>query len=400
MSSVMKATNVLLLLASVSVVKANVIPSTKTLAEGVWTKGADLVSATDSNGVMSSLNGVMSAGSHISDKGQVYDESRNTWSLTTSSMRQIRESVGVVAVGDEGDVLVIGGYHTGTYLNLVERYWWKTGEWTVVKPLLGAHSSMGAVQLKNGSVLVCGGYTSGGALSTCEMYDPSADVWSRTTSMSMARARLAMAVLTNGSVLAVGGRVSGSSTGLRLVEIYNPTDETWALAPELISGRSAFGLVTLRTGSVMLFGGSQANDVSVDDCQIYDASRGVWETASVRLPVAKRSFGISVLTNGSVIIAGGIPGDTDTYIWTPTNTPSPPPTPPPGENSFRCEKDTCVDTGAGSGVPRAECEEFCGPDKYLCEGGRCVRSDTGGVSLEACQAICRPQSPSEPLALV
>jgi len=130
-------------------------------------------------------------------------------------------------------------------------------------------------------------------------------------------------------------------------------------------------------------------------CEVLDGT-GSWRMSSMIMPTPLVYFGATMLKNGSVFVAGGgvYSGTAANLarIWTPTDSPSPspPPSPPPSPGGlFRCVEDKCVEDS--SGVPRDECDKFCGSGKYLCEGGECKPSATG-ASYSECQAICRPES--------
>jgi WD40 repeat protein len=356
---------------------------------GTWTQATSMGSPRTLFGLVTLENGnVMATGGGTSAAMvDIYEVNSNRW-IAASTMSVARVGVGLAALHD-GGALAVGGKSSPS---TAERYDSTTRRWATVSSMHTARIYSQLATLQNGKVIVTGGRSTAVSVSatvTCEIFDPVAGTWGSIASMHHARDIHAIAVMGNGSVLVAGG-FDGSVT-LSSAELYDPVANKWTYMQSLFTIRAGLGLVMLNNGTAMVLGGEISPSDVLASSVVLDAT-GSWRVSSMIMPTRLVYFGATMLKNGSVFIAGG--GESAgtptniTRVWTPSGSPSPSPPPSPG-GSFRCVEDKCVEDS--SGVPRDECDKFCGSGKYLCVGGRCESSATG-ASFSECEAICRPES--------
>jgi hypothetical protein len=114
-------------------------------------------------------------------------------------------------------------------------------------------------------VLVAGGldFCSGNCLPTpgAELYDPTTGTWSYTGQMIVARAGHSATLLPNGQVLVAGGApidehpgylaLAGRSTA----ELYDPSTGVWSATRSMADGRACHTAALLSNGDVLVAGG-------------------------------------------------------------------------------------------------------------------------------------------------
>ena len=116
--------------------------------------------------------------------------------------------------------------------------------------------------------------------------------------------------LNNWQILVVGGvncPTSGSCTYLNSAELYNPGSSAFTNAGTMATARSA-PAVLLSTGKVFVAGGyscdGSGNCSSLTSAEIYDPTAGTFSSAGT-MTVARSGHTMTVLGNGTVLIAGG-----------------------------------------------------------------------------------------------
>jgi hypothetical protein len=256
----------------------------------------------------------------------------------------------------------------------------------------------GLVATPTNTVFASGGVSNiGGSLSstpTCELYDVARDTWTRVHDMAVARRGHGSALLPDGRIMIAGGH---NATYLASVEIYSVVLDKWVSGPSLSTARMFVQLVTLSSGKVVAGPGLEGGGRPVANVvELYDPTTETWELLEP-IPVATYGYGMSLLANDVVLVAGGrvnnvnsvsksnssLGSDEQTNVYT-LALGSPP--------SFRCLQDSCVAVPPGrGGVSKPACEAACGApiSEYICVGGRCV-PHAGGVAKETCERICRP----------
>jgi Galactose oxidase, central domain len=156
--------------------------------------------------------------------------------------------------------------------------------------------------------------------------------------MSVSRQLPGMALLRDGKVLVVGGVSSGSTSGApatttATTDFYDPSTNSFSPGPDLAISRGNFGITMLADGRVLIAGGvslTGSSGAPTGDTEIYDPASNRWSQVG-----ALRRLGgltLNLLPNGDVLAAGGSTnfntGSTQAEIFTPSSprgtTPHPP----------------------------------------------------------------------------
>lgn len=130
-------------------------------------------------------------------------------------------------------------------------------------------------------------------------------VWSTTGQMAQARAEHQMVRLSNGRVLITGGRSTHSSspTSLFTSELFDFRTRTWSMASSLSTGRHAHSATVLSNGTVLVAGGV-AGSTTLSSAQVYSPSNGIWTTVG-SLATARAGHKAVRLNDGRVLVVGG-----------------------------------------------------------------------------------------------
>ena len=238
-----------------------------------------------------------------------------------------------------------------------------TGYFSQSGTMLLARYSHTATNLLNGNVLIVGGVTNNGTapLVQCEIYNPFTSTFSAAAPLDVGRWLHAANLLPSGGILVTGGTTDlTGAVGTNTAAVYNLTANVWAPAANTMSISRFFHTGTrLPNGLVLIVGGSQAdfevtssvdlfnastNSFSATNslgipraghqtivlptasgvsnfvlvvggmgyaysalpyCEVYNVAAGTW-TNTPPLNVARYFFGIAMLSNGSIIVAGGL----------------------------------------------------------------------------------------------
>ena len=92
------------------------------------------------------------------------------------SMADARDLATATAL-ETGEVLVVGGESSGSFLSTAERFDPSTHAWKVAAGLPDGRDQHVAVLLADGRVLLAGGYGDGKYLASATIYDPTTDGW-------------------------------------------------------------------------------------------------------------------------------------------------------------------------------------------------------------------------------
>lgn len=141
--------------------------------------------------------------------------------------------------------------------------------------------------------------------------------WIETGSLNEARST-SLTALPNGDVLAAGG-VEGTAPGLiatNTVERYDPIKRAWVYAAPMSYARAGHTATRLQDGRILVVGGVPgfgAGDEPMAKVEIYDSAADVWiETGS--LQTARSAHSATLLLDGRVLVAGGIPVGGESYL--------------------------------------------------------------------------------------
>jgi Galactose oxidase, central domain len=136
-----------------------------------------------------------------------------------------------------------------------------------------------------------------------------AQSWTLTGSLNQARDNHTATLLNNGQVLVVGGSYRGTFVqyGLPSAELYNPATGTFTTTGNLNTGRYGHTATLLSNGKVLIAGGVNGS-TTLSSAELYDPATGTFSVTG-SLPCACY-FTATALPTGKVLFTGGINGTT------------------------------------------------------------------------------------------
>lgn len=261
----------------------------------------------------------------VNSTADVYN--RDTGSFHSVSMLEARAEH-TTTVLDNGQVLIVGGIGAnGEVLSSTELYDPTTGVFTSAGPLNTPRFGQTATLLSDGTVLIAGGYNAA-ALDSCEVFIPAGNTLpfsnvflSVPARMSAARAFHTATSLPGGYVLIAGGASNGRV--LDTAEVFAPTPFAPMLG-QFISGSSPLApwkmsvprhhhtATALGDGTVLIAGGRNDLGEALNVAEIFTPSTPITLSsfsAAGQMTIARASHSATALSDGSVLIAGGIGSD-------------------------------------------------------------------------------------------
>jgi WD40 repeat protein len=220
----------------------------------------------------------------------------------------------------DGKVLIAGGFSDlGPQVSLVSAdiYDPATNALTPAADMVDGHAAHIAELLPNGKVLIAGGSESPGGVveftPTVELYDWVSGTFSYVGALAEARTQHAATRLPSGNVLITGGSTPGPPIvmGTDTFELYHPgLPSKMALGESLGTERVYHTATLLRNGTVLVAGGGKRGNhpsgtVSVESVELFDPSTNTFSSVSA-LPVARFYHSATRLTDGKVLLAGGV----------------------------------------------------------------------------------------------
>ena len=191
-----------------------------------------------------------------------------------------------------------------------------SGTWAHTSSMISPREGHTATLLVNGKVLVAGGTNNGVAINSAELYNHTTGTWASTGSMHVARTLAGSVLLSNGSVLVVGGCLNDClSTTTNSAELYNPTTGTFTATGSMVRARAGFGIALLANGQVVVAGGCTAYDqngcaATTTSAEVYNPATGHW-TATGSLRGARFAVTATRLASGKVLVVGGATAASD-----------------------------------------------------------------------------------------
>jgi hypothetical protein len=126
--------------------------------------------------------------------------------------------------------------------------------------------------------------------------------------MAHGRMEFMATLLPDGTVLVTGG---GEGATGRTAEVYDPRTRTWTATGPMIEARQSSTATLLPNGTVLVTGGDAGSNGIVHEiasAELYNPISRTW-SASAPMAVARRNHTATLLANGKVLVAGGIPDD-------------------------------------------------------------------------------------------
>lgn len=275
--------------------------------------------------------------------GAIYDS--GVWKITPpiAHPRKLHSAVRLAG----GVVMIAGGGDSGEQTDSVELYDPVANIWRAGAPMSAPRSGHTATLLGDGRVMVAGGLNNAsGLLASTEIYDPRADTWRPGPPLDRARSGHVAVALSNGSVMVIGGMgrlserrvveaeatspVTGETVAvipdldvtakgaIADVEIYALAEPEWRPWPALSVPRTMAAVAVMAgdrvavvngaTGSLGdMMAGVPAGFREVASLEIFDSSTQSW-SASASPAYARTGHSATVLTDGRILVLGGIMG--------------------------------------------------------------------------------------------
>ncbi|MGK0301237.1 MAG: hypothetical protein ACI89X_002113, partial [Planctomycetota bacterium] len=231
---------------------------------------------------------------------------------------------GGVVAEDDGAMLFVGG--SGP---VATRYQSRIEEWELGGATFGVGLLSQTTPLADGRVLFTGGLDIAGGQPTdaAAIYDPATQT-TTTLTMSSPRAGHGASQMGNGMVLITGGLLNFDLanpltllTGIQTsTEIFNPATGTFATGPNLLEARALHTSTTLTNGQVLIAGGITL--LPIVSVPTVSSTAYLFNPASGNFGFptffngARFLHSATALSNGKVLIAGGLSLDLTTFLTT------------------------------------------------------------------------------------
>ena len=284
------------------------------------------------------------AGTTPANPVSIFEYADGVWKLT-GSLNDVHYDHQMRLL-DNGKVLLIGGNNAmfGDNIGSSELYDPKTGQWGRTAALGTPRSTYTATRLDGpacrsagapaycGDILVAGGSANSARtnlpLATAEVYDAASDAWTATAgNLNTARSQHAATLLDGpecqaagppsycGKVLVTGGlgRPATANVPLSSAELYDPATGLWTPTGAMQHTARLTSSVLLSNGRVLLAGGIGSDTAATE---IYDPATGNWDKTD-DLNIGRERHTLVALPNGKVLAASGIPPGDPPHLGTP-----------------------------------------------------------------------------------
>lgn len=194
----------------------------------------------------------------------------------------------------------------------------RTWRWSLAGQLIEPRYGHSATRLPSGLILITGGFRfpslgrPAQPLGSAELYDPATGVSRLAGEMSTLRGGNQATLLVDGRLLVTGESAtnpSPESLGLTgSAEVFDPATGRWTSAGRMNTPRVAHTMTLLTDGSVLVAGGVDDADDTIASAEIYDPASNSWRyTASMQ--AARFQHTAVRLPDGTVLVAAGSDDD-------------------------------------------------------------------------------------------
>lgn len=178
-----------------------------------------------------------------------------------------------------------------------------TGEWSQTGNMVAGHrAGHTATLLPDGRVLVVGGDTD--ELASSEYFDSRTGTWSTGGDLSSMRVDHTATLLPDGTVLVVGGRAGSAADAnqLQTAELYDHASQQWTeTTDEMSVARDTHTATLMSDGTVLIAGGN----TDQTRAERYDPTSRTW-LPSGDMSVSRRYHAATLLPTGKVLVTGGL----------------------------------------------------------------------------------------------
>ena len=224
----------------------------------------------------------------------------DTWTATSTANAPTNRAYHK-AVWTGTEMIIWGGYNSGSDFNTGGRYNPSTNSWTVTSTTNAPAARSNHTAVWTGSEMIIWG---GSFFDTGGRYNPATDSWTVTSTTNAPEGRYVhTAVWTGTEMIVWGGYLfSELSTGGR----YNPTTDSWTATSTTNAAAARTSHTAVWTGSEMIvWGGYGDDDNELNTGGRYNPSVDSWTATSITNAPAARDYHPAVWTGSEMIIWGG-----------------------------------------------------------------------------------------------
>lgn len=182
----------------------------------------------------------------------------------------------------------------------------RAGSWINAAPMATARISPLATKLTDGRVLVVNGTdTAGTPLATAELFNPATNSWT-SAGLPGARTTATLTLLPNGRALLAGGS-NAAGEAVATSRLYNPATNSWSTTGSLAVGRADAEAVLLSNGKVLISGGilgAPGSYAVTASAELYDPATGTWATTGSMVR-ARQGHSLNLINGNSQALAAG-----------------------------------------------------------------------------------------------